>query len=133
MNTTFKVYFNVKGLDESLYGLILGLKEAMQNELIRVYNMYADLTNAGVTDSLNKEFDNLYPTYFKDNADKEQYDMTVYNRFMAEGYQRKVVDKLNETNASQILDFYIDPNEVIFKGMLKVDHRITIDFYMREA
>lgn len=105
----------------------------MQNELIRVYNMYADLTNAGITDSLNKEFDNLYPTYFKDNADKEWYDMTVYNRFMAEVYQRKVVDKLNETNASQILDFYIDPNEVIFKGMLKVDHRITIDFYMREA
>ena len=133
MNTTFKVYFNVKGLDESLYGLIPGLKEAMQNELIRVYNMYADLTNAGVTDLLNKEFDNLYPTYFKDNADKEWYDMTVYNRFMAEGYQRKVVGKLNETNSSQILDFYVDPNEVIFKGMLKVDHRITIDFYMREA
>ena len=123
----------MKGLDEALYGLIPGLKEAMQNELIRVYNMYADLTNAGVTDSLNKEFDNLYPTYFKDNVDKEWYDMTVYNRFMSEGYQRKVVDKLNETNASQILDFYIDPNEVIFKGMLKVDHRITIDFYMREA
>ena len=133
MNTTFKVYFNVKGLDESLYGLIPGLKEAMQNELIRVYNMYADLTNTGVTDLLNKEFDNFYPTYFKDNADKEWYDMTVYNRFMAEGYQRKVVGKLNETNASQILDFYVDPNEVIFKGMLKVDHRITIDFYMREA
>ena len=133
MNTTFKIYFNVKGLDESLYGLIPRLKEAMQNELIRVYNMYADLTNAGITVSLNKEFDNLYPTYFKDNADKELYDMTVYNRFMAEGYQRKVVDKLDETNASQILDFYLDPNEVIFKGMLKVDHRITIDFYMREA
>lgn len=133
MNATFKVYFNVKGLDESLYGLIPGLKEAMQNELIRVYNMRADLTNAGVTDSLNKEFDNLYPAYFKDNADKEWYDMIVYNRFMVEGYQRKVADKLNETNASQILDFYIDPNEVIFKGMLKVDHRITIDFYMREA
>ena len=133
MNTTFKVYFNVKGLDESLYGLIPGLKEAMQNELIRVYNIYADLTNAGVTDSLNKEIDNLYPTYFKDNADKEWYDMTVYNRFMAEGYQRKVVDKLNETNTSQILDFYVDPDELIFKGMLKVDHRITIDFYMREA
>lgn len=133
MNTTFKIYFNVKGLDESLYRLIPGLKEAMQNELIRVYNMYANLTNAGVTDSLNKEFDNLYPTYFKDNADKEWYDMTIYNRFMAEDYQCKVVDKLNETNASQILDFYVDPDEVIFKGMLKVDHRITIDFYMREA
>ena len=133
MNTTFKVYFNVKGLDESLYGLIPGLKEAMQNELIRVYNIYANLTKAGVTDSLNKEFDNLYPTYFKDNEDKEWYDMTVYNRFMAEGYQHRVVDKLNETNASQILDFYVDPDEIIFKGMLKVDHRITIDFYMKEA
>ena len=133
MNTIFNVYFNVKGLEGSLYGIIPGLKEVMQDELIRVYNLYADRTNAGITDRLNKEFDELYPNYIEDNKDKEWYDMTEYNRFMAEGYQRLVVDEFNKSGISPILDFYVDPEEVMFKGMLKVDHNITIDFYMIEA
>ena len=131
MNTTFKVYFNIENL--GLYGLIPGLEEAMQSELIRVYNLYADKTNSGITDKLNKEFDRLYPNYHKDNKNKEWYEMTEYNKFMADGYQRLVVDEFNKTNISPILDFYVDPEEVVFKGLLKVDHNIKIDFYMKEA
>ena len=131
MNTTFKVYFNIENL--GLYGLIPGLEEAMQNELIRVYNIYADKTNSGITDKLNKEFDRLYPNYHKDNKNKEWYEMTEYNKFMADGYQRLVVDEFNKTNISPILDFYVDPEEVVFKGLLKVDHNTKIDFYMKEA
>lgn len=71
MNTTFNVCFNVKGLEGSLYGLIPGLKEEMQNELVRVYNLYADKTNDGITERLNNEFDKLYPSYMEDNQDKE--------------------------------------------------------------
>lgn len=130
---TFYVCFTTKNLEGSLYGLIPGLKEAMQNELIRVYNIYADKTNAGITERLNKEFDELYPTYFKDNKDKEWYDMHLYNKFMANGYQRLIVDEFNKSNISQILDFYVDPEEVTFKGMLKVEHGITIEFYLKEA
>ena len=33
-----------------LYESIPGIKEAMQSELVRVYNIYADKTNSGVTD-----------------------------------------------------------------------------------
>lgn len=131
MNTTFKVYFNVTDL--GLYGLIPGLKEAMQNELIRVYNIYADKANSSITDLLNKEFNKLYPNYFKNNEGKEWYEQTEYNRFMADGYQRLVVDEMNKSNVSPILDFYVDPEEVIFTGMLKVDHSKKINFYMKEA
>ena len=131
MNTTFKVYFNIENL--GLYGLIPGLKEAMQNELIRVYNIYADKTNSGITDKLNEEFNHLYPNYSEENKDKEWYEMTEYNKFMADGYQRLVVDEFNKTNISPILDFYVDPEEVIFKGLLKVDHNTKIDFYMKEV
>ena len=95
--------------------------------------MYAEKTNSGITDKLNDEFNKLYPNYFKDNSNKEWYDLTEYNKFMAEGYQRLVVDDFNKANISPILDFYIDPEEVIFKGCLKVDHNVTIDFYMKEA
>lgn len=131
MNTIYKVYFNVKNL--GLYGAIPGLKEAMQSELIRVYNLYADKTNSGITDKLNEEFDKLYPNYHENNKDKEWYDLTEYNKFMADGYQRLVVDDFNKMNISPILDFYVDPEEVIFKGSLKVDHNVTIDFYMKEV
>ena len=131
MNNTYKIYFNIKNL--GLYGSIPGIKEVMQSELIRVYNLYAEKTNSGITDELNDEFNKLYPNYFKDNSNKEWYDLTEYNKFMAEGYQRLVVDDFNKARISPILDFYIDPEEVIFKGCLKVDHNVTIDFYMKEA
>ena len=131
MNNTYKIYFNIKNL--GLYGSIPGIKEVMQSELIRVYNLYTEKTNSGITDELNDEFNKLYPNYFKDNSNKEWYDLTEYNKFMAEGYQRLVVDDFNKANISPILDFYIDPEEVIFKGCLKVDHNVTIDFYMKEA
>lgn len=129
--TYYKVFFEIHNL--GLYRMIPGIKEAMQNELIRVYNIYADRTNSGITDKLNEEFNRLYPHYFEDNKDKEWYDLTEYNQFMADGYQRLIVDDLNKSNASPILDFYVDPEEVVFKGYLKADHKVAIDFYMKEA
>lgn len=129
--TYYKIYFNVKNL--GIYGEIIGLKEAMQYELFRVYNLYAEKTNSGITDKLNEEFKRLYPNYFEDNKDKEWYDLTEYNKFMADGYQQLIVDNFNEANISPILDFYVDPEEVQFKGCLKRDHNVTIDFYMKEA
>lgn len=131
MDKTYKVFFNVKNL--GLYEKIPGLVASMQSELIRIYNMYADITNSGITEQLNEEFDKLNPNYFKDNEDKEWYDLTEYNQFMADGYQRLVVDELNTTNVSPILDFFVDPDEVQFTGCLKVDHNVTIDFYMKEV
>ena len=131
MSNYYNVYFNVTNL--GLYGLIPGLKETMQNELVRVYNIYADKTNSGITDKLNEEFNRLYPNYFEDNKDKEWYDLTEYNKFMADGYQHLVVDDFNKTSISPVLDFFVDPEEVTFKGCLKVDHNVTIDFYIKEA
>ena len=129
----YKIQFNVKGLNESDHRFVKGLEEVMQNELIRVYNIYADKTNSGITDLLNKEFDRLYPNYHENNKGKEWYELTEYNKFMADGYQSLVVDELNKTNASPILNFYVDPKEVVFTGYLKYDRNVTIDFYLKEA
>lgn len=131
MSGTYKVYFNVKNL--GLYENIPGLQEVMQSELIRVYNMYADETNNGITDMLNSEFDKLYPNYHKDNKGKKWYEKTEYNQFMADGYNRLVCNKYNKDNVSPILDFYVDPEEVVFTGYLKVDRSVTIDFYMKKV
>lgn len=132
MDKTYKAVFNTKNL--GLYELMIpGIKEAMHSELIRVYNMYADKSNSGITDKLNKEFDQLYPSYFEDNSGKDWYELTQYNQFMADGYQRLIVDEFNKTNVSPILDFFVNPYEVVFTGCLKVDHNVTIDFVLKEV
>lgn len=133
MEKTYYACFNVKGLETSIFRDIEGLEEGMKHELIRVYNIYADKTNGGVTDLLNNRFDQLYPNYFRNNRDKEWYEMEEYNRFMAEGYQRMVVNDLNRAKISPILKFYVDPEEVVFTGYLRFDPNVTIDFYLKEA
>lgn len=126
-----KVIFEFDNL--GLYGIIPGIKNAMQNELIRVYNIYAERCNSELTEKLNEEFNRLNPNYFTDNKGKEWYDLTEYNQFMAEHYQHLVVDDLNKSNASLILDFFVDPKEVQFKGRLKMNHSATIGFYIKEV
>ena len=133
MEKRYRVYFNVEGLEKSIFKGIDGLETVMGHELIRVYNMYADKTNSGITEQLNSEFDKLYPNYFHSNSGKEWYELLQYNKFMADDYQRLVVDDMNKSNISPLLDFYVDPEEVVFKGRLKVDPNVTIDFYMKEA
>ena len=133
MEKRYRVYFNVEGLEKSIFKGIDGLETVMGHELIRVYNMYADKTNSGITEQLNSEFDKLYPNYFNSNSGKEWYELLEYNKFMADAYQRLVVDDMNKSNISPLLDFYVDPEEVVFKGRLKVDPNVTIDFYMKEA
>ena len=129
MDTNYKVIFHVKNL--GLYGGIPGLQAAMESELIRVYNIYADKTNAGITNRLNNEFDQLYPNYYEYNKGKEWYELTEYNQFMADGYNRLVVDEFNKTSISPIMDFYVDPEEVVFTGYLKVDRNVTICFSLK--
>ena len=131
----YQVIFEVKGLENSTFNKIEGLKDFMGDELLRVYNIYANKTNGGITKMLNEEFKNLYPTYFEDNKDKEWYELVEYNSYMAEGYQRLVVDdfNFNNQNISPILDFYVEPTEIVFTGYLKVDKKVTISFYLKEV
>ena len=129
----FKVFYQVNGLQKSMYRNIEGIRDAMESELIRVYNLYADKINGGVTEKLNDEFENLHPNYFKENRDKEWYDLIEYNKFISDGYQRLVIDKFNETNISPILNFYVDSSEVVFTGYLKFDRNVTISFYMKQV
>lgn len=131
--TYYRVIYHVKGLKGSPYENIEGLEKAMESELMRVYNIYANKANDGVTEKLNEEFDRLYPTYHEDAKDKEWYEKTEYNKFISDGYQRLVVNDLNRSNISPILNFYVDPEEVVFTGYLKVDRNITIDFSMKEV
>ena len=129
----YQVIFEVKGLENSTFNKIEELKDFMGDELLRVYNIYANKTNGGVTKMLNKEFENLYPNYFENNKDKEWYELVEYNSYIAEGYQRLIVDDFNKQNISPILDFYVEPTEIVFTGYLKLDKKVTISFYLKEV
>ena len=129
----YRVIFEVKGLENSTFNKIEELKDFMGDELLRVYNIYANKTNGGVTKMLNKEFENLYPNYFENNKDKEWYELVEYNSYIAEGYQRLIVDDFNKQNISPILDFYVEPTEIVFTGYLKLDKKVTISFYLKEV
>ena len=129
----YQVIFEVKGLENSTFNKIEGLKDFMGDELLRVYNIYANKTNGGITKMLNEEFKNLYPSYFEDNKDKEWYELVEYNSYISEGYQRLVVDDLNLQNISPILDFYVEPTEIVFTGYLKLNKKVTISFYLKEV
>ena len=129
----YRVIFEVKGLENSTFNKIEELKDFMGDELLRVYNIFANKTNGGVTKMLNKEFENLYPNYFENNKDKEWYDLVEYNSYIAEGYQRLIVDDFNKQNISPILDFYVEPTEIVFTGYLKLDKKVTISFYLKEV
>ena len=67
MEQNYKVIYNYTGVcNEAMKGL-------MASEYMRVYNIYADMCNNGVTDRLNEEFESQNPNYFEDNKGKEYY------------------------------------------------------------
>lgn len=125
MEQLYRIIYDIKGVDNNV------IEDYMKEELIRVYDIYAKMANDGVTDLLNKEFNEQYPNY-KHNLEDWTKDF-VYNQFMADGYSRLICDKLNECNVSLLMKFYVDPSEVQFMGYLKWDRNVTIEFYLKEA
>ena len=128
MSTTFNAYFNVQNLEKSIFGGIKGLKEAMRDEYVRVWNIFCDKSNSGVTEKLNKEWEETHPNY--DLSDSEH--CSIYYKFMSDGYQRLIVDEFNKSSISPILNFYMDSEECILIGYLKFDPNVTIDHYLKE-
>lgn len=122
MATKYVVHFNFKGVNSNV------LKQIMIKEYTKAYNYYCGITNSGLTDKLNKEFNELYPDY---NFSDEHSDNIEYCRFMADGYQKRIVDAMNNSRFSRFMDFYVDPVETIFVGCLRWNHNATIDFDIR--
>lgn len=124
MDKNYRVVFKIEGVTNGI------IKKVMESELIRVYNTYADMCNNGVTESLNRDFKNMCPNY---DYDTDINNPKLYYRFMAEGYNRLICDKLNKRQESFLMDFFVDPEECQFKGCLRDDRNATIEFFLREA
>lgn len=131
MEQYFEVIYKYSNFDKSFCRFIPGLKNVMEHELMLVYNIYANMCNDGVTENLNKEFDNLYPTYFEENKGKDVWDLIEYNQFMRDGWQERVVNDINDIRGN-IMNYRLG-DELQLIGSLKVDPKVEIEFYMKEA
>lgn len=123
----YKVIFDIEGLD-SKYNTVKELRKYMEEELIRVHNIFANKTNSGVTDRLNEEFKSLYPNYFEENRDKHWEDLIEYNRYIDDGYQRLVLNDFNKKHISPILNFKSELGSLV--GYLRGDENVKIRFYL---
>lgn len=130
MEQLYKVYYEIKD-DLGLLKFMPFMKTKMEKELMRVYNIYASETNGGITELLNETFKQLHPNYFEDNKGKDWTELIEYNQFIADMYMKAIVNKFNRENISRILDFYVDPKEIVFTGRLKHFPKITISFYLK--
>lgn len=133
MNKTeplYKICFTIEGMES--YGNVPWLEKAMQQELMRGYNLYAEKANV-ITEDLNNEFSARHPEYFKKNKDKEWHELTLYNNFMARGYNSKICDELNRNVCSELLEYFVSPEEVDFRGRLRQDNKVVIQFYLKVA
>lgn len=102
------------------------VKIAMREELVRVYNEFCSITNGGLVDQLNKDFDEKYPNY--KIADNLWESVEYVDHFR--GAYSKIVDDFNRRNVSKLLDFYIG-DELELIGRLKVLNKTgTVSFYL---
>lgn len=67
MEKFFKCFYEYRNFDKSIYRRVPGLKNRMEEELMTMHGIYADMCNNGVIDQLNKEFRNLNPNYFEEH------------------------------------------------------------------
>ena len=102
------------------------VKRVMREELIRAHNEFCNITNGGLLDRLNKEFDELYPDYqYSENF----WDSAEYIEYIRKEYD-KIADGLNRRNFSAVLDFYIG-DDLELEGRLKIlNQKGTISFYL---
>ena len=110
----------------------LFLKKMMSKELMKGYNKFADRANSGITDKINSDFESLYPNYFENNKDKEWYDLTEYNQYIADGYNRLICNTMNKNYFSYLLKYFVNPKEDQLMGRLRFNKKATIEFYMKE-
>ena len=105
------------------------LMHKMENEYLNIYNMYSEISNDGLLESLNKK-------WTKDNGDGNLYDdpelYDKYNKYMATHLQ-VVVNGLSNAYRNGILDYVIDQNNINLIGYLKWDPEVSIYFDLDET
>ena len=121
-------------VDEFIYEGVnnLFLKKIMAKEFLKGYKVFADKANSGITDKINSDFKSHYPNYFENNKDKEWYDLTEYNQYIADGFNQLICNTMNKNHFSYLLEYFVNPKEDQLMGRLRFNKKATIEFYIKE-
>ena len=121
-------------VDEFIYEGVnnLFLKKIMAKEFLKGYKVFADKANSGITDKINSDFKSHYPNYFENNKDKEWYDLTEYNQYIADGFNQLICNTMNKNHFSYLLEYFVDPGDDMLKGRFRFNKKATIEFYLKE-
>lgn len=102
------------------------VKMAMREELIRAHNEFCSITNGGLIDRLNREFDEMYPDY---KHSENFWDSVEYIDYFRKAYS-KIAEDFNKRNFSKLLEYYIG-DELELEGRLKILNKTgTVSFYL---
>lgn len=132
MEKYYTIVFEYRNFENSVFRFIPKLKKRMESELFKMHNVYANMSNSGITDELNMEFKILYPHYFENNKGKDYWDLIEYNQFMQNGYNERIVKIINEDYPTSLMKYRVG-DECQLIGMLRIDPKVEIEFYMKEA
>jgi len=129
----FKVHYELRNFEKSFARFIPGLEKLMKEELMLTHNVYANLCNSDEGYAkFNKEWDELYPNYFEENKGKDWTEFVEYNDFIREACTKQFINWINKQMKRNIMTYKLG-DELQLIGCLKIDPKVEIEFWMKEA
>ena len=122
---TYKVVFDYTG---DRLGINM-MRPFMEQEYVRVYNHFCDITNGGVIDKLNKEFSEKYPDY---KIADDLWSSVEYIEHFRKGYD-EVVKEIMILNPNLAMTYRIGDELNLIGKMTLLGREITITFHMEEG
>ena len=122
---TYKVVFDYTGDDLLRY--MLG--PCMEQEYMRVYNHFCDITNGGIIDKLNKEFSEKHPDY---KIADDLWSSVEYVEHFRKGYD-EVAKEIMILNHNLVMTYYVGDELNLIGKMTLLGKEITITFHIEEG
>lgn len=120
---TYKVVFDYTGE----HWFIDMMRSAMEQEYVRIYQQFCDITNSGVIDKLNKEFSEKYPDY---KIADDLWSSVEYIEHFRTGYD-KVIKEIVFLNHC-LMNYYIGDELNLIGKLVLFGNEITITFHLEE-
>ena len=120
---TYKVVFDSTGER----WIINMMRSTMEQEYVRIYQQFCDITNGGVIDKLNKEFSEKYPDY---KIADDLWSSVEYIEHFRKGYD-KVLKEIMFLN-SDLMNYYIGDELNLIGKLTLFGKEITITFHLEE-
>lgn len=122
---TYKVVFDYTG--DSLLRTLMS--PFMEQEYVRIYQQFCDITNGGVIDKLNKEFSEKYPNY--EIAD-DLWSSVEYIEYLRKGYD-EVVKEIMILNSGLTMTYHIGEELNLIGKTTLLGKEMTITFHIEEG